>query len=213
MVMVRGKFITLEGSEGVGKTTNLEFVYRYLESAGIESVQTREPGGTPLAEELREILLAVREETMSAQAELLMMFAARSQHLDQVIEPHLAAGRWVICDRFTDATYAYQGGGRGVDEDQIAALEALVHGDLQPDLTLYLDLAPEIASQRIAQRKADRFELEKRAFFERVRASYLNRAERYKRFAVIDASVTLAEVQNRIAEVLQRLIDSNGSES
>ncbi len=213
MVMVRGKFITLEGSEGVGKTTNLEFVYRYLESAGIESVQTREPGGTPLAEELREILLAVREETMSAQAELLMMFAARSQHLDQVIEPHLAAGRWVICDRFTDATYAYQGGGRGVDEDQIAALEALVHGDLQPDLTLYLDLAPEIASQRIAQRKADRFELEKRAFFERVRASYLNRAERYKRFAVIDASVTLAEVQNRIAEVLQRLIDSNESES
>lgn len=211
--MVRGKFITLEGSEGVGKTTNLEFVYRYLESAGIESVQTREPGGTPLAEELREILLAVREETMSAQAELLMMFAARSQHLDQVIEPHLAAGRWVICDRFTDATYAYQGGGRGVDEDQIAALEALVHGDLQPDLTLYLDLAPEIASQRIAQRKADRFELEKRAFFERVRASYLNRAERYKRFAVIDASVTLAEVQNRIAEVLQRLIDSNESES
>ncbi len=213
MVMVRGKFITLEGSEGVGKTTNLEFVYRYLESAGIESVQTREPGGTPLAEELREILLAVREETMSAQAELLMMFAARSQHLDQVIEPHLAAGRWVICDRFTDATYAYQGGGRGVDEDQIAALEALVHGDLQPDLTLYLDLAPEIASQRIAQRKADRFELEKRAFFERVRASYLNRAERYKRFAVIDASVTLAQVQNRIAEVLQRLIDSNESES
>ncbi len=213
MVMVRGKFITLEGSEGVGKTTNLEFIYRYLESAGIDSVQTREPGGTPLAEELREILLAVREETMSAQAELLMMFAARSQHLDQVIEPHLAAGRWVICDRFTDATYAYQGGGRGVDEDQIAALEALVHGDLQPDLTLYLDLAPEIASQRIAQRKADRFELEKRAFFERVRASYLNRAERYKRFAVIDASVTLAEVQNRIAEVLQRLIDSNESES
>ena len=211
--MVRGKFITLEGSEGVGKTTNLEFVYRYLESAGIESVQTREPGGTPLAEELREILLAVREETMSAQAELLMMFAARSQHLDQVIEPHLAAGRWVICDRFTDATYAYQGGGRGVDEDQIAALEALVHGDLQPDLTLYLDLAPEIASQRIAQRKADRFELEKRAFFERVRASYLNRAERYKRFAVIDASVTLAEVQNRIAEVLQSLIDSDESES
>jgi dTMP kinase len=213
MVMVRGKFITLEGSEGVGKTTNLEFVYRYLESAGIESVQTREPGGTPLAEELREILLAVREETMSAQAELLMMFAARSQHLDQVIEPHLAAGRWVICDRFTDATYAYQGGGRGVDEDQIAALEALVHGDLQPDLTLYLDLAPEIASQRIAQRKADRFELEKRAFFERVRASYLNRAERFKRFAVIDASVTLAQVQNRIAEVVQRLIDSNESES
>ncbi len=211
--MVRGKFITLEGSEGVGKTTNLEFVYRYLESAGIESVQTREPGGTPLAEELREILLAVREETMSAQPELLMMFAARSQHLDQVIEPHLAAGRWVICDRFTDATYAYQGGGRGVDEDQIAALEALVHGDLQPDLTLYLDLAPEIASQRIAQRKADRFELEKRAFFERVRASYLNRAERFKRFAVIDASVTLAEVQNRIAEVVQRLIDSNESES
>jgi dTMP kinase len=211
--MVRGKFITLEGSEGVGKTTNVEFVYRYLESAGIDSVQTREPGGTPLAEELREILLAVREETMSAQTELLMMFAARSQHLDQVIEPHLAAGRWVICDRFTDATYAYQGGGRGVDEDQIAALEALVHGDLQPDLTLYLDLAPEIASQRIAQRKADRFELEKRAFFERVRASYLNRAERYKRFAVIDASVTLAEVQNRIAEVLQRLIDSNESES
>lgn len=211
--MARGKFITLEGSEGAGKTTNLEFIYRYLESAGIESVQTREPGGTPLAEELREILLAVREETMSTQAELLMMFAARSQHLDQVIEPHLDAGRWVICDRFTDATYAYQGGGRGVDEDQIAALEALVHGDLQPDLTLYLDLAPEIASQRIAQRQPDRFELEKRAFFERVRASYLNRAKRFERFAVIDASATLAEVQGRIGEVLQRLIEFNESGS
>ena len=209
--MARGKFITLEGSEGVGKTTNLEFICRYLEAAGIDSVQTREPGGTPLAEELRQMLLAVRDEAMSVQTELLMLFAARSQHIQQIIEPQLAADRWVICDRFTDATYAYQGGGRGVDEKQIAVLEALVHGDLQPDLTLYLDLAPEIAAERIANRERDRFEREHRAFFERVRASYLDRANRYPRFEVIDASATLEEVQSCIGEVLGRLIESSRS--
>ena len=209
--MARGKFITLEGSEGVGKTTNLEFICGYLKAAGIDSVQTREPGGTPLAEELREMLLAVRDEPMSVQTELLMVFAARSQHVRQIIEPQLAADRWVICDRFTDATYAYQGGGRGVDEKQIAVLEALVHGDLQPDLTLYLDLAPEIAAERIAKRERDRFEREDRAFFERVRASYLDRANRHPRFEVIDASATLDEVQSRIGEVLRRLIESSRS--
>lgn len=207
--MARGKFITLEGSEGVGKTTNLEFISNCLKSAGIPCVQTREPGGTPLAEELREMLLAVRDEAVSSTAELLMMFAARSQHIERVIEPQLHAGRWVVCDRFTDATYAYQGGGRGVDDAQIAALESMVHGNLQPDLTLYLDLTPELAFERIRERQADRFEREHREFFERVRVSYLDRAERYERFAIIDASQALDEVQSSIREVLDRLIGAS----
>ncbi len=199
---MRGVFITLEGTEGVGKTTNLEFVCNAVGAAGIEVVSTREPGGTPLAEEIRDLLLAVRDEPVADLAELLLVFAARSQHLARVIEPALKAGSWVVCDRFTDATYAYQGGGRGVDHDTIAALEQRVHGHLQPDLTLYLDAPIEVVAARISHRTRDRFEGERRAFFQRVRAAYLARARDCPRFVVIDAARPLERVQADIARAL-----------
>ena len=151
----RGRFITLEGGEGVGKSTNLAFVKAHLEAAGLEVVATREPGGTPLAEEIRGLLLAVREEPMSDLSELLLIFAARAQHLARLIEPALARGAWVLSDRFTDATYAYQGGGRGLEVRVIALLEQLVQGELRPDLTLYLDTPLEIAEARLAGRDLD----------------------------------------------------------
>src|SRR5262249_6982212 len=157
-----GRFITLEGSEGVGKSTNAKLVEQLLRERGIEVVCTREPGGTSLAEDLRTALLARRDEPVSALAELLILFAARAQHLDRVIRPALAAGRWVVCDRFTDATYAYQGGGRGVAESDIAMLERLVHHDIEPDLTLYLDLPVDVGLARVAQAQRDRFESETR---------------------------------------------------
>lgn len=200
----RGRFISLEGVEGVGKSTNLDVVGGWLEQRGIPYLRTREPGGTPLAESIRELLLAVRDETVVPEAELLLMFAARAQHLRSVIAPALAAGRWVLCDRFTDATYAYQGGGRGLDAAVIANLEALVHGDLQPDLTLYLDLEWQVAQRRIADRPLDRFEREAGVFFERVRAVYLERAAQHERFAIIDASAPLAAVAGEIERVLQQ---------
>lgn len=198
----RGRFITLEGGEGVGKTTNLGFVRERLEQAGLEVVCTREPGGTPLAETIRSLLLDVRDEAIAPQTELLLVFAARAQHLAAVIEPALARGAWVLCDRFTDATYAYQGAGRGLDEGAIATLEHLVQGDLQPDLTLYLDLPPEVARQRLGGRDLDRIEREAAAFFERVRAAYLARAARFPRFRVIDAGAPLHQVQQRLGEVI-----------
>ncbi|WP_160153609.1 dTMP kinase [Microbulbifer sp. ALW1] len=200
----RGKFITLEGGEGVGKSTNLRFVTQWLESRGIEYVQTREPGGTPLAEELRGLLLAKRTEAVDPTAELLMVFAARAQHLSQVIEPALAAGKWVICDRFTDATYAYQGGGRGLDRALIEELEQRVQGELRPDRVLLLDLDPAIGLQRAASTgAADRFESEQLAFFNKVRAAYRARAEAApERYAVIDAARSLSEVQRQLEEVL-----------
>ncbi len=199
---MRGVFITLEGTEGVGKTTNLEFVCNAVGAAGIEVVSTREPGGTPLAEEIRDLLLVVRDEPVADLAELLLVFAARSQHLARVIEPALKAGSWVVSDRFTDATYAYQGGGRGVDHDTIAALEQRVHGHLQPDLTLYLDAPIEVVAGRISDRNKDRFEGERRAFFQRVRAAYLARARDCPRFVVIDAARPLERVQADIARAL-----------
>jgi len=202
----RGRFVTLEGGEGVGKSTNLLFVREYFEHAGIEVLSTREPGGTPLAEEIRALLLEVRDEPVSGLTELLLMFAARAQHLARVIEPALAGGAWVLCDRFTDATYAYQGGGRGLDPAMIEALESLVHGHLQPDLTLYLDLAPDAGRTRMAGRVLDRFERERADFFERVRGTYLARAASHSRFRVIDASGGLAEVQARIAAVLEDFV-------
>lgn len=215
-----GRFITLEGMEGVGKTTNLEFVCALLEAAGIRVLRTREPGGTPLAEEIRKLLLAVREESVSELAELLLVFAARSQHLARIIEPALRAGTWVVCDRFTDATYAYQGGGRGIPRATIAALERMVHQRLQPDLTLYLDIPPETAATRIAGRQRDRFEqlmpnaglLEpmQSDFFLRVRAGYLARAEGNPRFSVIDAARPLAAVQADIERTLGSLLPSEG---
>lgn len=203
---MRGAFITLEGTEGVGKTTNLEFVCGTIRRAGIDAVRTREPGGTPLAEEIRSLLLEVREEPVAAIAELLLVFAARAQHLARTIEPALEAGSWVVCDRFTDATYAYQGGGRGVDEATIATLENLVHRNLQPDLTLVLDAPFDAIASRLSGRTRDRFEREERAFFDRVRAGYLARAAELPRCAVIDAARPLKPVQADIVEALAPLL-------
>lgn len=204
----RGKFIALEGGEGVGKSTNLQFVTEWLQARDISFVQTREPGGTPLAEELRELLLSKREESVDPTAELLMVFAARAQHLARVILPALERGDWVICDRFTDATYAYQGGGRQLDRQLIAELEQMVQGDLRPDKVLLLDLDPEIGLERAARTgAADRFESEQQAFFQRVRAAYRERAESAPdRYAVIDASRSLEEVQAQLAAELNRLL-------
>lgn len=198
------RFITFEGTEGVGKSTNLAFVRDYFAARGLPLRLTREPGGTPLAEEIRNLLLAPREEAIHADAELLLMFAARAQHLARVIKPSLAQGEWVLCDRFTDATYAYQGGGRGLDTTHIAALETLVQGELRPGLTLLLDVPVEIGLARAeARSEKDRFEQERAEFFERVRAAYLSRAAAYpQQYRVIDASRPLAEVQAQIAQVL-----------
>ena len=202
-----GKFITLEGGEGVGKSTNLRFITQWLEARGIEYVQTREPGGTPLAEQLRCLLLEKREEPVDPTAELLMVFAARAQHLSQVIKPALASGKWVVCDRFTDATYAYQGGGRGLDRALIAELEQTVQGDLRPDRVLLLDLDPEIGLQRAAATgEADRFESEQAEFFRKVRSAYRERANLApERYAVIDASQPLLEVQAQLGRELEAI--------
>ncbi len=208
--MARGKFITLEGIEGVGKTTNSTYVARWLRERGLTVVQTREPGGTELAERVRALLLQPAQEPLSALAELLLMFASRAQHLAQVIRPALAAGSWVVCDRFTDATYAYQGGGRQLDAGQIRVLENLVHGDLQPDLTLYLDLPVAQGLARIAGRPHDRFEQEQLAFFERVRTSYLELARQHARFRVLDAALPLAEVQAAMSVVLAAFCQEQG---
>ena len=173
----KARFITIEGIEGVGKSTNIDFITRYLDRAGLPWTVTREPGGTPLAEQIRQLLLAQHSETMAEMTELLLIFAARAQHLAQVIRPALAQGRWVVSDRFTDATYAYQGGGRGLSSETIARLELLVQEELRPDLTIILDLDPGTGLERARQRASlDRFELEKLGFFERVRKSYLQRA-------------------------------------
>lgn len=204
---MRGRFITVEGTEGVGKTTNLDFVQQVLEAKGVEVVRTREPGGTPLAEDIRSLLLTPREEPVADLAELLLMFAARAQHLDQVIRPALAAGQWVLCDRFTDATYAYQGGGRRMDTSQISVLEKLVQQELRPDLTLLLDLPVDVGLSRARARSApDRFEAEQVQFFEAVRNQYLRRAEQEpERFAIIDATPELPKVQQQILQALNHL--------
>lgn len=205
---MRGRFITLEGSEGSGKSTNLDYVRGRLERAGIDVVLTREPGGTPLGERIRELLLDHRNTAMGVDTELLLMFAARAQHLHERIIPALEAGQWVLCDRFTDATYAYQGAGRGVDEERIALLEAFVQRGLQPDLTLYLDLPVDVGLARAGARSApDRFEREAVAFFERVREGYRRRAAADPgRMRVIDASGSLDEVQRNIEAVLDEFL-------
>jgi len=205
--MYSGRFITVEGGEGVGKTTNLEFIESRLKARGIDVVRTREPGGTPLAESIREMLLAPREESVCELTELLLVFAARAQHIEQVIKPALARGQWVLSDRFTDATYAYQGAGRGMDMASIATLERLVQGELKPDLTLLLDVPVEIGMARARARSVpDRFESEQLQFFEAVRSQYLQRARHEPdRFAVIDATPELIVVQQQLAEVLDQL--------
>jgi dTMP kinase len=199
----RGRFITFEGIDGAGKSTQIDFVAAWLRARGIDAVVTREPGGTEIGEALRELVLS---KPMSARTETLLVFAARAQHVEQVIAPALATGRWIVCDRFTDATYAYQSGGRGVPEEAIAALERWVHPDLQPDLTFLFDIAPEIAAQRLsAARPADRFEAEQLEFFVRVRAVYLERARRFAtRFVVLDGTQPAGTVRARLIEALSR---------
>ncbi|MCC7516251.1 MAG: dTMP kinase [Pseudomonadales bacterium] len=204
----RGQFITIEGGEGVGKSTNIACIESFLQQQAIAYIKTREPGGTPLAEELRQLLLSPREETVSEKTELLLMFAARAQHLQQVILPALQQGLWVVCDRFTDATYAYQGGGRGLSIEMIAALEALVQEGLQPDLTLLLDVDVSTGLSRLQNRDTiDRFERDEQQFFESVRAMYRQRAQQFpERFRIIDAGQALADVQQDIITTLRAFI-------
>ena len=207
--MMRGKFITMEGGEGAGKSTMMGRVAEWLKTAGYEVVTTREPGGTVLAEKLRNVLLDRENNALSGQAELLLLFAARSQHLAELIRPELARGHCVLCDRFTDATWAYQGGGRGLPLADIETLEILVHGDLQPDLTLLLDLPVEQGLKRAGKRsEADRFEMESHPFFDRVRTAYLERAGASpERFAVIDASGDVESVWAQIHDVLEERLE------
>jgi dTMP kinase len=208
MNRVSGRFITIEGIEGAGKSTNLDFVQGLLEGAGRCVLRTREPGGTPLGEEVRELLLGHREGGMDETAELLLMFGARAEHLSRSIRPALQRGDWVLCDRFTDATYAYQGGGRGLPREPIRMLEELVQSGLRPDLTLLLDLPVEEGLQRAGRRSApDRFERETRDFFEGVRNEYLRIASAEpQRMKVIDASHPLPEVQQQIRRVVEELL-------
>jgi dTMP kinase len=204
-MMARGKFITFEGIDGAGKTTHLSWFRERLEqkvaSTGRAVVMTREPGGTPLGEQIREIVL---HQKMDLETEALLMFALRRQHLAEVIEPALARGDWVLSDRFTDATFAYQGGGRGLPRDKLETLERWVQGGFQPDLTVLFDLAPEIASERrSAARDPDRFESESAAFFNRTRAEYLRRAEEAPyRFAIIDSAQSITQIQRRLEELI-----------
>ncbi len=206
--MTRGKFITLEGVEGVGKTTNLTFIQKYLQQHNISVVVTREPGGTPLAEKLRQLLLANDSETISEHAELLMIFAARAQHIKHVIEPALAKGQWVLCDRFTDATFAYQGGGRNMCISTIEWLEKMVQGHLKPDLTVLLDAPVEIGMQRAKARATfDRFESEKIIFFEQVRRAYLLQADLHpNRIKLIKANQPLVDVQCGLIEIISAFL-------
>ena len=203
-----GQFITIEGTEGVGKSTNMAFIEDWLKKAGKELVITREPGGTVLGEKLRTVLLDAKEQSMADDTELLLMFAARAQHLHEVIKPALTSGKWVLCDRFTDATYAYQGGGRGIEMSRIEQLEQWVQGDLRPDLTLIFDLPVNVGLERAGKRSApDRFELEKHDFFNKVRDTYLSRAAAQPgRYQVIDASPSINDVQQSIQSVLEKMV-------
>lgn len=203
-----GKFIVVEGGEGSGKTTNVAFIKQLLNDKGIDFIHTREPGGTPLAEQLRELLLAKREEKVSADAELLMIFAARAQHLQECILPALKRGTWVLCDRFTDATFAYQGGGRGMEDKIINMLADFVQKGLWPDLTLLLDVPVEVGRARAEARgELDRFESEQLVFYTAVRNKYFERANAEpSRFAVIDAARSLDLVQADIAQALAAML-------
>lgn len=204
-----GRFITVEGGEGAGKTTQLAFIREYLERAGYQVVLTREPGGTALGEEIRALLLGHRHDGMTPATETLLMFAARAEHLKRVIRPALAAGCWVLCDRFTDATYAYQGGGRGVSPERIAVLEDWVQGELRPDLTLLFDLPVAAGLERAGRRgAADRFEREKADFFERVRAAYLERAWRDPdRHRIVNAARPVETVRTEVESILARWLE------
>lgn len=204
----RGLFITLEGVEGAGKSTQLAFIRDYLVNAGVDLVLTREPGGTELGEEIREILLKPREAGMHALTELMLIFAARTEHIEQKITHSLNQGYWVLCDRFTDATYAYQGGGRGLSMGTIELLENLVQGDLRPDATIYLDLPVEVGLKRASDRgQLDRFEQEKADFFHRVREMYLKRSRQHPdTYHVINANTGVKSVSGQIRQLLDRLM-------
>ena len=199
----RGRFITFEGIDGAGKSTHIDTVDARVGARGVTTLRTREPGGTPLGEALRELLL---HRSMTREAETLLMFAARAEHIAQVIEPALAAGTWVLCDRFTDATYAYQAGGRGLNKARVAELERWIHPHLKPDLTILFDIAPEVAAQRLGNAgRSDRFESEPTTFFSAVRAMYLERArEHNSRFLVIDSSRTPEVVRAQLEDMLDR---------
>lgn len=202
-----GAFVTLEGTEGVGKSTSLAYLEQTLLAAGQRVVVTREPGGTPLGEQIRRWVLEDDHANLSAEIETLLMFAARAQHLEEVIGPALAAGAWVLCDRFTDATIAYQGGGRGAAAELLESLKAAIQGDLEPDLTFLFDAPVEIGLARIADREPDNFERENHAFFDRVRGAYLDLAERYpERIKTVDATQSIEEVEQALSRHLDTLL-------
>ncbi|WP_303289271.1 dTMP kinase [Marinobacter sp. SS5-14b] len=204
----RGRFITFEGTEGVGKSTQLQNAADTLESLGVEFIVTREPGGTPMAESIRELLLAPREEPVNEMTELLLMFAARAQHLHTRILPALAAGKWVLCDRFTDATFAYQGGGRGVPKERIAILESLVQGEVRPDHVILLDAPVETGMARARSRgELDRFEQEAVEFFQRIRNTYLERATAAPaNYHIVNAALPLEQVSEGVTGLLRALV-------
>jgi dTMP kinase len=204
--MTRGRFITFEGIDGAGKSTHLAWAQQFLQGRGIKLVVTREPGGTPTGEQLRELLLG-SDQPIHAETEALMMFASRRQHLEEVIQPALQRGDWVLCDRFTDASFAYQGGGRGVSKSKLEALENWTHPHLQPDLTLFFDVSAEVGRDRVARIKSpDRFERESAAFFLRVRDAYLDRMRAApQRIARIDSGRTIPEIQKEVEERLVQL--------
>ena len=205
MTQHRGKFITFEGIDGAGKSTHIAFVGDYLKARGVDLVSSREPGGTPLGEKLRDLVL---HEKMHLETEALLMFASRREHIAQVIEPALHRGAWAISDRFTDASFAYQGGGRGMDLAKLEALEQWVHPHLQPDLTLLFDVPLEVARARLdATRSLDKFEQEKADFFAATRNEYLRRATQFPaRFRVIDSTQAIPDIQLRIGAILDQLL-------
>jgi len=207
--MYKGKFITIEGSEGAGKSTNIRYIQQYLNAKNIEFISTREPGGTPIAEKIRDLLLDKSNTNLCDDAELLLMFAARSQHLNELIIPALESGKWVLSDRFTDASYAYQGGGRGLSWQKIAQLEQWVQGDLRPDATILLDIPVELGLERVRHRgETDRFEEEQLTFFKRIREAYLKLArDNPQRFHIIDTQPAIEQVEKQLTQVLDRLTE------
>lgn len=201
-------FISIEGGEGAGKSTSIEYIKRKLQAAGIECIVTREPGGTPMAEDIRQLLLQHRDETVDPYTELLLMFAARRQHVENVIRPALAVGKWVICDRFTDASFAYQGFGRGLNTDFITNLKHWVHGDLNPDMTLLFDVDIAVGMARAGKRSDfDRIEKEEISFFERVRHGYLSQAEAEpQRYRIVGAAASIAGVEAQLDRYIDPLL-------
>ncbi len=205
--MYKGKFISIEGSEGAGKSTNIRFIQDYLSEKKIDFISTREPGGTPIAEKIRDLLLDKANTRLCNDAELLLMFAARAQHLNELIIPALESGKWVLSDRFTDASYAYQGGGRGLSWEKIAQLEQFVQGNLRPDATILLDIPVEEGMQRVRDRgETDRFEQEQLSFFNRIRDTYLKLArDNPERFHIINTQPAIDEVKKQLAAVMEQL--------